>query len=270
MPFFGQKSAMILDSGDWAKPYIFLRFLKKKPTNTWEKPSQGEGKALKINLLEIVAMLKVCTNKTPKWQTVHKSQKGSTSISIERQNEDIVFMISGYAKPLKGPEVDIFTDLLAHIYSEKIANATGPSKEKDPRPSAPPSINTSFLEDAETDFTQFDRDEPANSITDDSITADSPSDEHFENPFEEPNAPQAEDSAIISPEKWFDSLQTQGDYCLVPGQIITKSAKAISFQINNKPPFWVPLSCVNSALVANNGMWIKTWFMGKKMPELFC
>lgn len=267
MPFFGQKSAMILDSGDWTEPYIFLRFLKKKPTNSWEKPSQGEGKALKINLLEIVAILKVCNNKAPKWQTVHKSKKGSTSISLERQNEDLVFMISGYAKPLKGPEVDIFTDLLAHIYSEKIANATSPSKEKDPKPCAPPSIDMQFPDDTEINFLPSDRDEA-------NITSGFPSDESFENPFENPfeeeiDRPQKE-KPITSPEAWFDGLQTQGDYCLVPGQILSKSAKAISFQISDKPPFWVPLSCVNSTIVATDGLWIKTWFMGKKMPELFC
>ena len=45
---FGQKSGMIIESGDWSMPYIFLKFLKKLDGSRWEKPSQKEGKTIII------------------------------------------------------------------------------------------------------------------------------------------------------------------------------------------------------------------------------
>jgi len=50
--FFGQKTGLLLNSADPSEPYIYLRFLKKKGDGTWEKPSNREGKNIKINLLE--------------------------------------------------------------------------------------------------------------------------------------------------------------------------------------------------------------------------
>lgn len=70
--FFGQKSAIILDSAKTSDLYIYLRFLKKLPDGRWEKPSQGEGKNFKLNLLEIVEILNVLNTPNSRWTTVHK------------------------------------------------------------------------------------------------------------------------------------------------------------------------------------------------------
>ncbi len=46
--FFGQNVGMMLQSPSWHDPYIFLTFIQKKEDNSWEKPSSGEGKVLKL------------------------------------------------------------------------------------------------------------------------------------------------------------------------------------------------------------------------------
>lgn len=125
--FFGQKSAIILDSAKSSEPYIYLRFLKKLPDGRWEKPSQGEGKNLKLNLLEIVDILYVLNTPNTRWSTVHKFGDQQTSIKVEHRadSDSVLFFITGYAKPLSRTEAKLFTDLLNHIYCEKIKYATG-------------------------------------------------------------------------------------------------------------------------------------------------
>lgn len=104
--FFGQKSAVILDSGPWEDPHIFLRFLKKKEDGSWEKPRNKEGKNIKLNMLELVALLAVCGKKSPKWSTVHKFGEETTPISAEiikgtpPKEDTMSISIPGYVKQL--------------------------------------------------------------------------------------------------------------------------------------------------------------------------
>jgi len=122
--FFGQKSAVILDSASFTDPFIYLRFLKKLPDGRWEKPSQGEGKNLKLNLLEITEILYVLNHPNSHWSTVHKFEDQQTSIKVESRPDSFHFFITGYAKPLGRAEMRVLNDLLEHIYREKIAYAT--------------------------------------------------------------------------------------------------------------------------------------------------
>jgi len=57
--FFGQKTGMLLDSAEIDQPCLYLRFLKKKQDGSWEKPSQGQGKNIKLNLIEMIAILRI-------------------------------------------------------------------------------------------------------------------------------------------------------------------------------------------------------------------
>jgi len=45
--FFGQSTGMFLQSSSKTDPFLFLRFIKKKESGTWEKPSIGGGKTFK-------------------------------------------------------------------------------------------------------------------------------------------------------------------------------------------------------------------------------
>lgn len=122
--FFGQKTGMLFDSGEQVHPNIYLRFIKKKETGVWEKPSQKEGKAIKFNLLEIISILTVAYGKNQQWSTVHQYKGNKTSISIKYTEGKMVFFIDKYAKPLSQVENHLFRDLLKHVYEEKIEFAT--------------------------------------------------------------------------------------------------------------------------------------------------
>jgi hypothetical protein len=274
MSFFGQKTAVILDSSDWSDPYVFLRFLKKKQDGQWEKPSQKEGKALKINLLEMVAMLEVLANRSPKWQTMHKYQDESTSISMERQGNDILLMITGYAKPLKGPEVKIFWDLLSHIYEEKIANATSSKNGNEIRaesvstPEDKNNVPTEVIGSPKKPEPAKKAAPPKPKIQEEPVEFEDP---EFANPFDQDSPSDILNNSNgpkYNPEEWLNALKTQDDFKLVPGEVVSKSPKAISFQIMNLKQIWVPSSCVNP-MSAEGGLWIKNWFLEKKLTEIF-
>jgi hypothetical protein len=122
--FFGQQSAMFLDSGPATDPVIYLRFIKKKGADLWEKPSVGEGTAVKINLLELIAITDVLTGAVPKWSTVHKSAQGTKPITVSTSGDTLWFNVGTYSKSFKYPETVLVTRLFQHILHEKIAWAT--------------------------------------------------------------------------------------------------------------------------------------------------
>ena len=123
--FFGQKSAVLFDSGDQSHPYFYLRFIKKKSTNQWEKPSLQEGKSIKFNLLEMIQVINILEKPGQKWTTVHKYKNETTPITVENQGNKILFRIPRYTKPISLVEAILLKDLLKHVYQEKITNATG-------------------------------------------------------------------------------------------------------------------------------------------------
>jgi len=55
--FFCQKTGLTVQSAPKNEPYMFLRFIKNKSDGEWEKPSKGEGKAIKFSLEEMVSIL---------------------------------------------------------------------------------------------------------------------------------------------------------------------------------------------------------------------
>ena len=128
LSLFGQKVAVLLDSPDWSDQYLYMRFLKKKEDNTWEKPSAKEGKVIKINLLEAIAIRDLCNSNGGKWSTVHVFGEEKTSISMEKENQNLKFNIPGYSKFIQYPESVLFTELMIHLVSEKIQNSTGGSQ----------------------------------------------------------------------------------------------------------------------------------------------
>jgi len=125
--FFGQASALLVSSPSKDVPYIFIRCLKKKPEGSWEKPSNGEGKTIKISMEEIVMILEVFNKKLNNWVSVHSYKQENTRISFtwENGNENKIWInIGEYSKMLTFAQIEILRLLMEHLLKEKIKYAT--------------------------------------------------------------------------------------------------------------------------------------------------
>ncbi|UYP44863.1 hypothetical protein NEF87_001148 [Candidatus Lokiarchaeum ossiferum] len=257
--FFGQKVGLLLDSSEWTDASLYLRFLKKRPEGYWEKPSKKEGKNIKLNLLEMIAILELLSDNqttSKKWSTVHRFGQEQTPITFEKRNDALTISVPGYQKYMKFPETKLLTDLLQHIYNEKIIYATksemvkstsNPHMEEIKAPSResiPIQENKIYSNTASTNF--FDQKMKSSKLEFNSSTS------------QDPNA-------------WISTLEQKNDCYLVPGEIQTRSEKAIAFQIAGHKSTWVPLSCISQVIDQDNlkGLWIKQWFINKKVEEIF-
>jgi hypothetical protein len=274
--FFGQKVGIIFDSADWSEPYIFLRFLKKKAAGGWEKPSQKEGKNIKLNLLEELAIQDVFQGQGEKWSTVHKFGNETTSITVEQKGEEFMIGIPGYVKYFKFPESLLFAKILAHVIEEKIMHATGTSPKVNSEKMTSEIVaeskidfnsnisiinwedQTELLEEAPFDF----------QIPDEFLEDATPLPKIV--PRSEKNYETAKEP-LITHQEWLQQLPLKEDSYLVPGEILARSPKAIAFQVKGANSTWVPLSCINNDLAQPNdsGLWIKKWFVEKKVNDLF-
>jgi len=124
--FFGQKVGMILSSRSKTDPFIFLKFLKKKANNEWEKPSKGEGKTIKISIEEMITIISVIYKKLPKWSGFHSFKEDKTSISLnwDERDELLWIRVDEYAKSLRFPQTEFLKLLIEHLIKEKISFAT--------------------------------------------------------------------------------------------------------------------------------------------------
>ncbi|MHA1756932.1 MAG: hypothetical protein ACTSVV_09195 [Promethearchaeota archaeon] len=125
--FFGQNTGIIVMSPSKEEPFILIRFIKKKDINTWERPSAGEGKIIKISMEEIVMILEVLNKNLFNWTTYHSFKNNRTKISFSWENngeERFWITIDNYSKMLTIPQAEILKMLLKHILKEKIKHAT--------------------------------------------------------------------------------------------------------------------------------------------------
>ena len=125
--FFGQATGLTIQSSSKSDPFIFLKCIKKKPDNSWEKPSLGEGKAIKCSLDEMVCILHVLKRKSDSWSSYHTYNDNNTQISFnweDNQKKKLWINIGSYSKMLGFAQVEIFKLLLKHLINEKIENAT--------------------------------------------------------------------------------------------------------------------------------------------------
>ncbi len=129
--FFGQKTAILFDSGASNDSYSYFRFIKKNDAG-WERPSENGGKAIKLSIQELICILDVLNGEKESWNTVHKYNSETTSLSFACENRtqySFKFSVSsgsnGYVKQIIYPESKFLRILLDHIIKEKIENATG-------------------------------------------------------------------------------------------------------------------------------------------------
>ncbi|TFG22737.1 MAG: hypothetical protein EU529_09570 [Promethearchaeota archaeon] len=125
--FFGQATGLTINSTSKDDPFIFLKCIKKKPDGTWEKPSQGEGKTIKLSLDEMVMVLKVLKRKIESWSSFHSYKENKTQISFSWEGNGgnkLWINIGNYSKLLAEAQIEIFKLLVKHLIKEKIEFAT--------------------------------------------------------------------------------------------------------------------------------------------------
>jgi RNase P/RNase MRP subunit p29 len=123
--FFGINSALLVRSDSKKNPYIFLKGFEKKEDGAWEKPSAGEGKAIKLSLEEIISLLHILREEKNSWKTKHDFQERRTEIVFKWIPEEILnITMNNYSIKLKKSQVELLEMLLDHILQEKIIYAT--------------------------------------------------------------------------------------------------------------------------------------------------
>ena len=116
---------MILNSNSKSDPFIYFTFIKKKDEQNWEKPSNGEGKSIKLSLDEI-AMIRRLLKKTVKsWKGFHSYEGTKTSIELNWTGEDeLQIKVDQYSKQIKAGQIDILRILFKHLLNEKVEFST--------------------------------------------------------------------------------------------------------------------------------------------------
>jgi len=125
--FFGKSSGLTIQSSSKNDSFIFLQCIQKKSDGYWEKPSNGEGKTIKINMDEMVMILEVLNKKLQNWSSYHKFNEVNTQISFKWEDEKkqrLYINIGKYSKMLNYAQTEILRLLLKHLLKEKIEYAT--------------------------------------------------------------------------------------------------------------------------------------------------
>ncbi len=289
--FFGQKTALIVSSPSKSDPFVYVRFLRKKPDGSWEKPSQKEGLVIKLNILEIISIRDITTRKRLSWKTFHTFKQNKTPISVEWDNYEtmarnqpeaetdyIWFNAGNYSRPIRYPETELLRELFRHIVKEKIEFATT-SREGD---------SSQFEENPSDNHRAFGRDR------EDKINFSQPRSEYDESPVSPPwddswysggsseisnsrgndskievnspaNPPRSRGPIIDSRQKPKATFQKKSssnssrsrdiDDQLsnqINARIIRKSQKAVLLQLNNGQEFWAPRSMITSPYDENS------------------
>jgi hypothetical protein len=295
--FFGKKVGLLLDSGDWNHPNIYFRFIKKKNSGDWEKPSAKEGKTLKFSLLELISIINTLEQPGSKWSTVHRFQGDSTPITFKHKGNHMMIFLQNYHKYLNDAEIALITALLKHIFQEKIQYATGnkiSDQNKIPnsnsnRPSVSNKINNKQTHSSIGNFSnkisrnvqnkgnlqrkklgqsssldkniQINKNEYSNKIGTISTSRQDYSQ------YKDSNQ---EIQTRSRAKEWLNSLESKEDCYLLPGHIEARSQKAVAFQIKNFNSTWIPISCVKQAHSSsvNKGLWVKKWFVQKRVQDI--
>ena len=271
--FFGQKTGILFDSAQDSQPFVYFRFLKILPNGNWEKPSLGEGKNIKFNLLELLELLSVLQQPDRKWSTVHKFQNDVTSITIESKNGTTQFIVSSYSKQIKYPERKLMFDLLKHVYEEELINATGVDINK-----SSGQLSKSTSQNASNRVYQQGSDKSLKQTANHTIfhtpNQAIPSALNSSHPpifDEKPNQILPKMKSPIDPKAWLNKLNKQEDFCLVPGEVLSIRDKAIEFKVSYLQDVWIPKSCVKESNISleSAAIYVKEWFLQKKIRSDF-
>ncbi|MGV9174117.1 MAG: hypothetical protein ACOC44_05450 [Promethearchaeia archaeon] len=125
--FFGDEAAITIQSTSKGEDSIFLSAFGKLSDGKWEKPSQGQGKKIKLSLEEIASVLTVLKEERKTWSTYHTYMKKKTTIALNwTASKTLSVRIDVYFIQLDIAQVEIMKLLFEHILNEKIVYATTP------------------------------------------------------------------------------------------------------------------------------------------------
>jgi len=125
--FYGQKKSVRVTSPSKQVPYIFLSCINRKNDGSWENPSEGEGKTVRLSIEEIICILEVLYRRSANWRGYHVFKDRKTEIYVGWEDESrqvLRVKIGEYIKKLRFPNLNFMTLLLDHILNEKIEFAT--------------------------------------------------------------------------------------------------------------------------------------------------
>ncbi|MFX1238952.1 MAG: hypothetical protein ACFE8P_14690 [Promethearchaeota archaeon] len=125
--FYGQKTSVRITSPTKQVPYIFISCIGRKTDGSWEKPSEGEGKTVRLSIEEIICILEVLNRRSANWRGYHVFKERKTEIYVGWEDESrqvLQFKIGNYKKKLRFPNLNLLTLMLNHILSEKVEFAT--------------------------------------------------------------------------------------------------------------------------------------------------
>jgi hypothetical protein len=205
--FFGQNSALIVESPQKSLPFIFLKCIKKKEDGSWEK--MKEGKTVKITIEEIICILEVLNRKSANWRGYHVFKDYQTEIYVaweDKSRQVCVFRIGDYEKKLRFPNNRFLTLLLKHILSEKIEFATSDTYANE-------EVDKEKISDENGDYRVF-------------------SEQIF-----------ARDGLQVIETTGHD---LSPDKIEISAKIKAKSPKAILIDINGDKEFWIPKNTIHS------------------------
>ncbi|MBD3213798.1 MAG: hypothetical protein GF311_14410 [Candidatus Lokiarchaeota archaeon] len=224
--FFGQNTALMIQSTSRKEDWLFFRCIKRKRGNIWEKPSQGEGKVIKVSLDELVMILKVLRKEKDSWTTYHKYNGSNTQISLNWQEKIIWINIGDYSKMLDEAQIEIMRLLLEHILEEKIEYATiselnsnGSNSYQENPPKTYSSSKKTYSKPAEKQAT------PTNSYIEEEIIAPTP-------------------PSNSGPS---NQLKTIKDVIKINGVLKRSTNKALLLEFPNEKEAWIPKSTIHNA-----------------------
>jgi hypothetical protein len=232
--FFGQKTGIIVNSPAKNVPYIFLRCLNRKEDGTWEKPSQSEGKTVRLSLEEIICIQEVLDKRSQNWRGYHVFKDEKTEIYVgweSEAREALRFKIGNYSKKLRFPNTTFLTKLLEHILDEKIEFATSGTLEAKDRKEK--------IKDAEY------------SVFSEHITAR--------------NGLQVVETT---------EYELSKERVEINAKIKVESVKALLIVLDTGNEFWVPKSTVHSQYEVNNknnfqNLLVDKWIIDKNIYQIF-
>jgi hypothetical protein len=298
IPFFGQTAAMIVESPGWDNPVLFLRMLRKKEDGKWEKCKPGEGRVLKLNLLEMICIRDLLAKDHGTWTTFHTNKEEKFKIALEKTEDTLKINIAEYAKLIKYPETVLLHELLCHLVQEKIEWATNSTPKKSENSTSQPSSSRTASIKPSTPSTPPTLPSHAASLPQ-KVTPPPPNPaQHEEDISLVVNAdidyPFEEEEEIIRKEEiksqttlasnpisennpgkderveWYMHLLAEGKFVFIPGNIIETSPKAVRFQITQKNQIWIPKSVIKPPLpdTGADRVLVEKWWLEKNLEKV--
>jgi hypothetical protein len=121
--FFGQNSALTINSPSKISPYIFMSCFNRTKDGSWEE----EKKTVKLSIEEIICILEVLKRNSANWRGYHVFKDYNTEIYVGWESEArevLKISLGEYKKKLRFPNTNFLTLLLEHLLKEKIEYAT--------------------------------------------------------------------------------------------------------------------------------------------------